>query len=163
VVQAFCVATGFNIARYATDDGVDFVITMRGRKRRRTPCIEVQIKSSCKLVERDGYFSYPLEAAAFDQLSSDDPVGPEQYLFLVRVPNDPAQYTDPSHAGPGFDAGIYWMSLAGMADGRQNSSSRTISVPSDNLLTQEVLTGLLEKAAESDRSRRRGDLGGGIR
>ncbi|MDN3243421.1 DUF4365 domain-containing protein [Glycomyces tritici] len=163
VVRAFCIAAGFNLARYDVDDGIDFVITKRDRKHRRAPCIEVQVKSCSTLVERNGCWPYALDADAFEQLSDEDPVGPPQYLLLVRVPPDSEKFADPTDSGPGFNAPIYWMSLKGMGDGRRNTSSRTISVPRANLLTQEVLIKLFEEAAEDDRRRRYGDGGGGSR
>lgn len=107
--------------------------------------ITVQVKSwSTGTLNDDGTFHYPLAVQAFNALSGDDH-DVRHYLVLCIVPPDADAYADAKHELLRLNQAAYWLSLrTETPDLTLNpKSTKTVKVPSQNLLSPTTLTALV--------------------
>jgi hypothetical protein len=127
-------------------DGVDWLIGSPGPMgTARSPKIEVQVKTWSRPVGDSDSWGYRLSTPHFNALA-----GPgfdlRRYLIMITVPDEVFRFAEcdadcirPHHAA-------YWVSLADqepLADDPGTPASVAVRVPRRNLLTPDVLRGLV--------------------
>jgi hypothetical protein len=104
--------------------------------------IRVQVKTTEHPSASQGAFRYPLEVDTFDQLR----VGTTPaYLVLVVVHQPHPKWTGHCAAGSMVRATAYWTPLWGLP-ATTNTSTRTVSLPFENMVTPASLLGLFPEA-----------------
>jgi hypothetical protein len=154
-IHALACAGGFTTSKMNLDlDGVDWQIASPGpRGTKRSPRIEVQVKTTAAVEIRDGMIHHRLRADHFNHLAGAGFQIP-RFLTLVAVPADAAKYAVCTGENMSLSTAAYWLSLADREvlppeDGQP--ASLVVRVPLRNLLTvtalQHLLSGDLERAA----------------
>ncbi|AYF77636.1 DUF4365 domain-containing protein [Nocardia yunnanensis] len=132
-------------------DGVDLCLKLPGRTARGfSPRIDVQVKTSVRLVNRDGWVLFNgLKEPQFNRLAGPDFSVP-RYLFVVSVPRQPVDYTDLYTSGLLLRYIGYYLSLADLKPVTEPDRRRTRSVriPASNILTAATLRALVTETAE---------------
>ena len=150
-VYALACAAGFTVGRQHLDsDGVDWQICSVGPVgTRRSPKIDVQVKTWSRAKETADYWTHHLQVGHFNALAGAGFMVP-RFLVVVITPTEADGYVriDPdamilSHAA-------YWLSLADRAEMPVEDGTKTVAVrvPKRNLLTVETLAALIRGDVE---------------
>lgn len=145
-VHALTAAAGLNIGSYESDVGIDWIISAPGpRGTNRSPKIEVQVKSWSTPAAQGATWAYPLKTPTYNHLAGPGHFLPH-YLFLCLVPDDATQYSSSDPDQMVVRQAAYWLSLADQSpDANLNpDSTKTVYVPTANLLTAATLVALVE-------------------
>ncbi|MFJ5233305.1 DUF4365 domain-containing protein [Kitasatospora sp. NPDC088391] len=148
LVWALACAAGLNPGKRALDvDGVDIQICFPGRAgTKRYPLIEAQVKSCSNPMYVDSSFSYSIPVKNYNDLVGvvGEDLPTRRYLFLVHVPADKGDYVESSIDFSRFRHAIYWVDLMEREPiDPAKQASKSVHVPTRNLLTVETLTGLV--------------------
>jgi hypothetical protein len=150
-VYALACAAGFTAGRQHLDmDGIDWQICGVGPLgTRRSPKIDVQVKTWSRAEETTDHWAHRLKIGHFNALAGSGFMVP-RFLIVVIAPTDADGYVriDPdamilSHAA-------YWLSLADRAELSAEDRTRTVAVrvPKRNLLTVDTLAALVRGDVE---------------
>ncbi len=148
LVWALACAAGLNPGKRALDvDGVDIQICFPGKHgTRRYPLIEAQVKSCCNPKYVNDSFSYSIPVKNYNDLIGrvGEDLPSRRYLFLAHVPADKSLYVKSSSDFSQFNHAVYWVDLMDKDPiDPDRQSYKSIHVPTENLLTVDVLTGLV--------------------
>jgi hypothetical protein len=149
-VRAIACAAGFVVSKPDPDVGDDLVIASPGpRATLRDPTIYVQIRSWSVPQGTDAYWQYPLKVATFNQLAGSGFSAPH-YLVVCIVPTEAMLYANASAETLSLQHAAYWYSLEAHEPDETliNTSTKTVHVPKQNLLTVSTLTHLVERHPE---------------
>jgi hypothetical protein len=135
--------------RHLDGAGVDATITEDGR--RLAPdsvltsfSVDIQLKATFQeLTEQSGRFSYSLTVEQYNKLRREDIASP-RLLVILRLPVDEQEWLQISQDALVARRCAYWVSLRGAA-ASSNTTSQTIYVPSENLLSPQGLTALMAR------------------
>jgi hypothetical protein len=146
-IHALACAAGFTTARMNLDlDGVDWQIAHPGpRGTRRSPRIEIQVKSTSAPLITDGTIQHRLDVMHFNHLAGPGFQVP-RFLSVVIVPAAAEHYAICSDHHMRLSTAAYWLSLADrdtLPTGTDDPKSVTVKVPLRNLLTVDTLGRLL--------------------
>ena len=147
-VYALACAAGLCSAKPFPDfDGVDWQIGHPGpRGTRRSPKIEVQVKTWSNPVEKDGHWQYRLRAPHYNSLAGSNLQVP-RFLALVIVPQRRADYARCDAESMRLSRAGYWLSLADreeIPEGDDPTRTVAVAVPKRQLLTVETLSALVD-------------------
>jgi len=126
-------------------DKIDLGLGRPGRVRSR---IEIQLKSLLGIVQEPD-FPYELDVETFENLRDPDYSVP-RVLVVVVSPKDIGEWVSVSTACLEARFSAYWLSLEGEPE-TANKSTKTVRIPTSNLLTPESLTALLDRIADGER------------
>jgi Domain of unknown function (DUF4365) len=144
-VASIVAATGFDLLLPRLGDVMDMQVYSRGpRGTSGSHQIAIQVKSwSVGELSDDGYFHYPLEVPAFNNLAGPNDV--RHYLALCIVPPEISDYSDAQHARLSLNYAAYWLSLRDKEpDASLNpDSTKVVYVPRTNLITATTIRALV--------------------
>lgn len=147
LVRAMASAAGLLIGTRSPDvDGVDFNFRYPGRLNGRGyASIEAQVKSWKQPRIIDDKLAYPLKSRNYNNLVGTPPIDfpVARLLFLVIVPEEPADYVDICGEHYSFAHAAYWLSLMDFDRAPESSTAKTVYVPTSNLLTPDSLLTLV--------------------
>jgi hypothetical protein len=148
LVSTLALAAGLNLARYDWDPGMDRIISTPGpRGARRSPMIQVQIKSWSSPKGTGTYWSFPLKIKAYNDLAEQGVDEVRRYLVLCIVPDDVRHFVRAGHDDLRFQRAAYWHYLGDerrLDDSLGHNSTKTVHVPKVQLLTPATLVALVE-------------------
>jgi hypothetical protein len=146
-VHAMAAQAGFNSSRPAVDnDSVDLVLQGRDFTGGiRNPAIDLQLKctSSPKISGDVLKFSLPIKN--YNDLRTPNVLSP-RYLFVLLVPDNHSDWIAHHDKHMALHHKCYWTSLRNMPS-VDNTTSVTVDVPLQQLLTSDVLHQLLTQAS----------------
>lgn len=134
--------------------GVDATVTEDGRmlaadSRLTYIPVDVQLKATyTDLPEANGKMSYPLEIHQYDRLRSVT-VGSPRLLVVLRLPRDPAEWLRVNAESLLAKRCAYWVSLRS-APAVVDQDSRTVYIPSENILTPGQLTQVMTRFSRQE-------------
>lgn len=129
-------------------DGVDLCLKYPGRTDRGfSPRIEVQVKTVSTLNVAQGVVRFDgLSRKQFNKLAGECFTVP-RYLFVIHVPKDLGDLTNPNPDGLLLRHLGYYLSLDGMPSLGENVSGTRVRLPLSNVLTVSALRSLVCEAA----------------
>lgn len=126
-------------------DKLDFTIYSRHRGTVKTkPKVDIQAK--CQLKPAGTLadpIPYVLDLETYDNLR-DPMVSDPRILVLVIVPQDENEWLEQSEEEMSLKHCGYWLSLKGAAEST-NSTSQTVYIPKQNILSPDCLTEMMQK------------------
>lgn len=132
---------------YGIDGSIgDIRILSTGRRHDSGFKIDFQLKSSINISVRDDKIIYTLEAKNFNDLVCDD-VGTPRILILFYLPQEEAEWVKVTEENLIMKNCAWWCSLRGQ-EPTDNTSSVTIHIPRNQVLTVEELTRLMSLVKE---------------
>ncbi len=146
-VQAVAACAGVGVRYPLQDYGIDLslhAIVTRGQRRAELgPALDVQLKSTVKVVLSADAVAYDLENKAYDDLRA---VGPQasRILVLIVLPGDEAGWASQTEGALTIYGRAYWVSLRG-APPRAARKSVRVRIPRANEFTAAALRGLLDR------------------
>jgi Domain of unknown function (DUF4365) len=150
--DAFLIAiasvAGCAVAKPETDDdSIDWTLSCRLPRR---PKIDVQMKTTSAVdFGRDATVSYPFKKKNYVELTLTDLVV-SRILVLVTVPGNIEEWLSPTADQLVLRRAAFWLSLAGYP-ARDNTTSVTVDVPRENLLTPEALKRMMQRINDEGR------------
>lgn len=111
-----------------------------------SPRLEVQLKatSSISIAPGDDKFSYPLKIKNYNDLRARRTV--PVILVVLILPSNPTEWLEVDERKLIARTCAYWCSLLGLPES-SNTSSVTVHVGTDNVLTPDALRNLMRKVA----------------
>jgi Domain of unknown function (DUF4365) len=147
MVAAIAAAAGLDVAFPRLAHRIDFSVYRPGPNGTSgSRQIDLQVKSwSTGRVNPDGFFHYPLEVPAFNQLAGRGH-DVRHYLILCLVPAHVNDYADARHGGLQLSRAAYWLSLRNMDpdESLNPHSTKTVLVPRSHLLTPTTIRALVD-------------------
>jgi hypothetical protein len=145
-VASVAAAAGFDVLLPRLGDVMDMQIYSRGpRGTSGSRQIAIQIKSwsAGELSDDDGYFHYPLEVSAYNNLAGTNDA--RHYLGLCIVPPEVDKYSDAQHAQLGLNYAAYWLSLRDKEpnESLNPDSTKVVYVPRTHLITAVTIRALV--------------------
>lgn len=135
--------------RISDNDGIDATIIAPGKiGPKRRPRIDVQIKCTSLDICDDQRVSYPLKIKNYEELR-DENVDAPQILVVVLVPDNPDNWFIESEQEQRINFSSYWISLRGRPP-TQNTTTKTIYIPRENLFTVNSLRNIMQRAATGE-------------
>lgn len=138
------VATVAGVCLYEPEvdhDSVDLGFAARGGAGTlRSPRLEAQLKCTSADARHDDAVRFPLKLKNYDDLRR--PCHVPRILIVVLVPKDITHWLDQSEEQMVLRRCAYWYSLLG-APQVENHTTVTLQVPRGNLLTPEILRGMM--------------------
>ena len=129
--------------RRPDDDSIDWTLSCRLNLR---PKLDVQMKTYTGDSGEGETIRYSLKRKNYDDLILDDLFAP-RILVLVIVPHNVEDWLSLSDGQLVLKKCAYWVSLRGLP-ATDNETAVTVSVPRANLLTPEVLCGMMQRINE---------------
>jgi hypothetical protein len=135
--------------RHLDGAGVDATISEDGRRLAEDSVltsfsVDIQLKATHQeLTEQGGRFSFSLPVGQYDKLRREDVASP-RLLVILRLPVHEQEWLQISPEALVAKRCAYWVSLRGAATS-SNTTSQTIYVPSENLLSPQGLTALMAR------------------
>ena len=108
--------------------------------------IDLQVKSWSKgALNADGFFHYPLEVPAFNNLANPDH-DVRHYLVLCLVPGNSTDYANAGHERLQLNRAAYWLSLLDQQPdySLDPKSRKVVLVPKSHLLTATTIRALVD-------------------
>lgn len=140
-IRAVIADAGCKMSIPETDtDSVDGMI-MADLARR--PRVEFQAKSTSADIVRDGVVRYPLRGEDYKRLIPKGLSVP-RILIVVLLPSEQDEWTDQTEDRLCLRRCAYWISLEGYP-ARDNPSSVTLDIPTENIFNSEQLRGMMNK------------------
>lgn len=140
--------------RHLDGAGVDATITADGKhlaadsKLCYVP-VDVQLKATCKVLpETAARFSYSLEIAHYDKLRKTN-VGTPRILVVLRLPENAEEWLTGDGNSLALRRCAYWVSLYN-APSIANQETRTVYVPTANVLSPAGLTALMTRYSRQE-------------
>jgi hypothetical protein len=138
-VRMIAAAAGFDTYTPGVDDdSIDMGIAASGKKSRRRPRLELQLKCTAKELT-DG-MQYPLALKNYNDLRCDCWV--PRILVVVTVPERPEHWVAQTADQLLMHCRAYWASLAGHPE-KSNTYTVTVELPSDQLFSVNELNRLM--------------------
>ena len=124
------------------DDSIDWCLKARGAYgRRRSPQLDLQLKCTERLLNRNGSFAYSLSEKNYNDLRGDD-VHVPRILVVVFVPVDIDSWLDQSEERLLMKHCAFWVSLRDAPE-KANSTSVTVRLSRANLFTVDALESMM--------------------
>lgn len=151
-VQAVAARAGYSVVRPPVDDdSVDIQIRASGRTHPqapvRSPCVDVQLKSTAQDMLRDDHLAFPLPLKNYNDLRERSLV--PRYLVVLLLPTDTTRWLEQSEESMISRSCAYWTSLLGMGE-TENLNRVTVRLPRVNLFTVDQLHSLMERASRPE-------------
>lgn len=150
-VRAVASAAGYTVSRpEVDDDSLDLSIKARGGSgKRRSPQLDIQLKSTARDVLSEHHLRFPLNKKNYDELRPTNMHIP-RILIVVIIPDDISEWLFQDqenhlllrHCG-------YWYSLRGLPDSG-NTTSVTLSIPRKQKFTVEALDSLMAMIGQGE-------------
>jgi Domain of unknown function (DUF4365) len=159
-LHAVATRGGFSCAygnRHEDGAGIDATVREDGRKLAADSpltsfCVEVQLKATRQvLVEQNGVMSFSLEIPQYNKLRNTRRAAP-LILVLLRLPSDPTHWITHSSESLIARRCAYWVSLCGAPES-PNTTSQTVYLPTNNVLSVEALTALMTRVSRREELR----------
>jgi hypothetical protein len=139
-VRAIAAAAGFDTyALGVDDDSIDMGIAASGKKSRRRPRLEIQLK--CTTREIAGVMRFPLPLKNYNDLRCDCWV--PRLLVVVAIPARPEDWVTEARGEFVMHRRAYWVSLAGWSQ-TTNMDSVTVELPPDQPFSVDELKRLMD-------------------
>jgi hypothetical protein len=147
VLRAIAAAVGCSIDTHEIDDAsIDFTIkSYRADANFRTARIGVQLKSTAVPRIRENFIHFPLEIKNYDDLRS--PATNLQLLVVFVMPEDQSEWVEIDTKACSVKHCAYWVNLSGQKS-KSNKKSVTVKIPTSNLVTPNVIAGMIESTHE---------------
>ncbi len=143
-IYAVTAAAGCAVAKPSVDnDSIDWTISNRLPRR---PKLDVQLKCTEMEATADSQLSFVLKIKNYDDLRITDLIAP-RILVVVLVPVKPEEWIESRPGELLLRRSAYWMSLAGIADSR-NEATVTIKIPTSQAFTVKSLSELMNRVNE---------------
>lgn len=150
-VYALACAAGFTVGRQHLDsDGIDWQISSVGPLgSRRSPKIDVQVKTWSRASESSDHWTHRLQINHFNALAGPGFMVP-RFLVVVIAPTDTNSYVRILPRAMILTHAAYWLSLANRAELPTEDGTKTVTVqvPKRNLLTIDTLGALVRGDVE---------------
>lgn len=148
-VHALAATVGYGCTRpEVDDDSIDMIVSATGGSgTRRSPRLELQLKSHAMDLPTGPSISYPLKVKNYNELRVATFV--PRILVLVVVPRNIDEWTKHSEEQLVLRRCGYWLSLHGMEE-TTNASSVTVTVPRTQVFNVEALRGMMERISAGD-------------
>lgn len=139
-VRAVAASAGFQVNTPVPDvDSVDGVISSTTNRR---PKIDFQAKATTQDMLRNGAVHFPLSVKNYNDLRADT-LSPRILIVLI-MPSNPQDWTVQTDEELCMRHCAYWHSLEGEPE-TSNARSVTVHLPTNNILSVNQLTGLMER------------------
>ena len=146
-VRAIAAAAGFvTYTPGVDDDSIDMGIAASGKKSRRRPRLELQLKCTAKGVEH--VMRFPLKLKNYNELRCDCWV--PRILLVVAVPERPEDWVTETDGQVVMHCRAYWTSLAGWPE-TANTYTVTVELPPDHLFSVDELNRLMDSIDRTGR------------
>jgi hypothetical protein len=146
-VYTLACAAGLTASKQNLDvDGVDWLFAHPGPKgTKRSPKLEMQVKSTSSPEDGGEFYKYRLHVAKFNKLAGSGFDVP-RFFALVVVPKDPEEYAVCDPVAMTLSHSAYWTSLADELQRSEDGSAKQsvgFQIPKRNLLTVKTLLSLI--------------------
>lgn len=129
------------------DDSIDWCVKARGiYGRRRSPQLDLQLKCTERLPNKNGSFGFPLSEKNYSDLRGDD-VHVPRILVVVFVPDDIDSWLDQSEERLLMKHCAYWVSLRDAPE-TSNLKRVTVRLPRTNLFTVSALGSMMQRIGD---------------
>ncbi len=146
-VRAVIAKAGYNFGKsefdYCFDGTIKDVIDRGGRYFENGFGLNFQLKSSCDVVFQDGKVIYDLECKNYNDLVFEKTMLPK-ILVLFVLPVEELDWLNVSPEYLTMKKCAWWCSLEGLPP-TENTSTKRISIPDDQVFSPEALIALMEK------------------
>ena len=142
--QAVAARAGYVVVERDFDrDGVDIEIKAGGRM---MPGLALQLKATTRLVRpKDGYLAFPLKIRNYDLLRIEAQT--PRLLVVLSLPERESDWMTIDEEGLLLRCCAYWLNLEGSPESG-NTTSVTVYLPEENLLTPDALCALMQASRE---------------
>jgi len=150
-VQAVASVAGFGLSKPSVDDdSVDWNISQAGGDGiRRSPRLDLQLKSSSSVKIQNGVISFPIKLKNYDDLRPTNCLVP-RILVVVLLPRNVKDWLVLSEKQMVMKHCAYWISLCGH-DETENTTRVTVHVPTEQRFSPESLSAIMEMISKGER------------
>lgn len=146
-VRMIAAAAGFDTYTLGVDDdSIDMGIAASGKKSRRRPRLELQLKCTAK--EIADVMKFPLQLKNYDDLRCNCWV--PRILVVVAVPKKPKDWVTETEDQLMMHRRAYWVSLAGWPE-TPNTDNVTVKLPPDQPFSVDELNRLMDSIDRTGR------------
>lgn len=148
VVRAIASACGFNTAKLEVDDdSVDIEICAKypfelGKASRSR--VAIQLKATSSPQKQGGYISFTLDRKNYDDLRICD--SDPRYLFVLELPKKCSHWIRQKKKFCAFKYRCYWLSLQDFNDLPDGQGTKTVKIPTNQIIDIHSLPKLLDSA-----------------
>lgn len=132
-------------------EGIDMVISsLQINHSIAFPSVKAQLKCTQQAsLVRDGYISWSLARANYDQLRV-TPVAIPRILILMLCPTDFTMWLRQDDQSLSLSHAAYWVSLRGIPEIKPGQDSKTVRIPLDQAFTVEALLSMMDKTGRAE-------------
>lgn len=149
-IRAIAAAAGYSLEEITVDeDSVDCSIMQRGSGNQYPihEALRVQLKCTYAHSPNGEYLTYPLPVKNYDDLRRNC-MNP-RVLIVLHTPENCEDWIQQDENSITLNHLAYWMSLKGMFE-TQNTATVSIQIPTQQVVTIEVIRNLMDKLAKGD-------------
>jgi len=149
-VKALAAKVGFNPSRLEVDnDSIDLYLSAKDFSDEvRNPQIHLQLKCTSKNEIKNEFIHFSLNKKNYDDLRAPNVLCP-RYLVVVTVPEDIDRWIEQDSNKLILKHCSYWLSIKDYPES-ENKTRVTVKIPVKNMLTEDSLYDLMEKACKGE-------------